>query len=185
MSDQNRRNCRVELAVYRDTKEEWERAVENDPNVASVSQLVRLAVNLYLNDDNDTSGASVAQDVHEHLTDLTTRQQKVLQRLDQVNGRLTEIRDAVVGTEVGPEIEALADDIFEELPTKQEMQTNSVFTDDFDVEGVPAPEPGTIEWLNEHFGAPKYQIQSALDYLREQTHSVQRSDQGQYYKEVQ
>lgn len=185
MSDQNRRSERIQLAVYPDTKEEWARAIKKDPNVDSISQLVRLAVNLYLNDDNDTSGASVAQDVHDHLSDLSTRQEKMLQRLDQVNGRVTDVRDAVVGTEVGPEIEALAEDVFEELPTEQEMQTDSVFTDDFDVDGVPAPEPGTVEWLTEHFGVPRYQIQSALDYLQEQTHSVKQSEDGQYYKEVQ
>jgi len=185
MSGQNRRSERIQLAVYPDTKEEWEQAIERDPNVDSISQLVRLAVNLYLNDDSNRSGASVAQDVHEHLTDLNTRQEKVLQRLDQVNGRVTDVRDAVIETEVGSEIEALADDVFEELPTKQEVQTNSVFTDDFDIDGVPAPEPGTVEWLTEHFGAPRYQIQSALDYLQEQTHSVKQSDDRHYYKEVQ
>jgi len=40
MSNEERRNAVVSLAVYPDTKDEWEDAVQEDPNTDPLSQLV-------------------------------------------------------------------------------------------------------------------------------------------------
>lgn len=182
MSDQTRRTAVVTLAVYPATKEEWEAAAENDPNADSLSQLVRVAVNRYLNEQFGDSSRGVSQDVHEQLTELNSQYGRLASEFDELKGQLTDIRDEVTGTTVGPEIEALAEDVFEALPSKQEAHTESVLSESGT--GVPAPKPGTVEWLATQFEAPQYHIQSALDHLQETTYAVQQTADGQYYKEV-
>lgn len=184
MSDEDRRNAVVSLAVYPETKEAWESAATDDPNADSLSQLIRVAVNRYLTDEQGGTQGELPQEVHEQLTDLNSQQKRLSQHLDEMKGQLADIREAVVGSSVGPETEALADDIFEILPSKMDLETNSVFPDDHNTGRVPPPEPGSIEWLADQFDVPRYQIQTALDHLQETTYAVQRTDDGEYYKEV-
>jgi hypothetical protein len=182
MSDENRRDAVISLAVYPDTKDEWESAAEKDPNADSLSQLVRVAVNRYLQDRANGSSGEVSQEMHEQLTELNTQQKQLAQHLDGLKGQLADIREAVTGESVGPETETLAEDIFDLLPSKKEVHTQPVLSESDD--GVPAPEPGSIEWLSQRLDMPRYQIQAALDHLQETTYSVQQTDDGCYFKEV-
>ena len=75
--------------------------------------------------------------------ELNTQQEQLAQHLDGIKGQLTDVREAVTGEAVGPETEALADDIFEMLPSKKEAHTEPVISETG--EGVPAPEQGSIE----------------------------------------
>jgi len=183
VSEEDRRNAVVSLAVYPGTKNEWEQAVEDDLNADTLSQLIRVAVSQYLHDDYGPSSQGLSEELYQQLTELISQQEKTLQRLDQLNGRLTDIREGMSGSQIDQETKALADEIFDVLPTEQEIQTDSVFADSQD-DGVPAPEPGTVEWLSGRFDVPRYQIQAALDHLQEMTYAVQESDDGQYYTEV-
>jgi len=54
MSNEERRNAVVSLAVYPDTKDEWEDAVQEDPNTDPLSQLVRVAVSQSLHNDSES-----------------------------------------------------------------------------------------------------------------------------------
>jgi hypothetical protein len=184
MSEEKQRDSRVSLAVYENTKDEWEQAVVEDPNADSLSQLIRVAVSQYLHDEYGSSTQGMSEEVHAQLNDLNSHQEATLQRLDQMNGRLGDVREALAGTEVDAETEALADEIFEVLPSEQDLHTNSVFADSTDDGSVPAPEPGTIEWLSERFDVPRYQIQAALDHLQEMTYAVQQAEDGIYYTEM-
>jgi predicted transcriptional regulator len=181
MSDEDRRNEIVTLAVYPDIKNQWESAAQDDPDADSLSQLVRVAVNRYLHDQVNGSSEEVSQEIHEQLTELNTQQEQLAQHLDGIKGQLTDVREAVTGEAVGPETEALADDIFEMLPSKK-AHTKPVISETAD--GVPAPEQGSIEWLSERLDVPRYQIQAALDHLQETTYAVSQTDDGRYYKEV-
>ena len=182
MNDEDRRNEIVTLAVYPDTKDEWESAAQDDPDADSLSQLVRVAVNRYLHDRASGSSGEVSQEIHEQLTELNTQQEQLAQHLDGIKGQLTDVREAVTGEAVGPETEALADDIFEMLPSKKEAHTEPVISETAD--GVPAPEQRSIEWLSERLDVPRYQIQAALDHLQETTYAVRETDDGRYYNEV-
>ena len=184
MSDRGQRSERVGIVVYPNTKEKWEQAAEDDPDADSLSQFVRVAVNRYLHDRSNGSNAEASEEIHEHLAELQTQQQSALQRLDGINGQLSDIRDAVVGSAVDSETKELAKDIFEMLPSEQDAQTDAVLSGEYDTNGVPAPEAGTVEWLSERLDAPRFQIQTALDHLQETTYAVQRTNDGQYYKEV-
>lgn len=112
MNDEDRRNEIVTFAVYPDTKDEWESAAQDDPDADSLSQLVRVAVNRYLHDRAKCSSGEVSQEIHGQLTELNTQQEQLAQHLDGIKGQLTDVREAVTGEAVGPETEALADDIF-------------------------------------------------------------------------
>lgn len=184
MSDENRRDAVVSLAVYPDTKEKWENASEEDPNADSLSQLVRVAVQRYLYErDNDSSG-EISEEVHELLRNMNNQQEALAQRMDELKGQLTDVREAVSGEEVSPEIEALAEDVFEALPTEEEVRTDSVFSGEFNTTGVPAPQPGSIEWLSDQLDTSRFRIQNALEYLQRSTYSIKRTNDGIYYKEV-
>lgn len=182
MSDEDRRNEIVTLAVYPDTKDQWESAAQDDPDADSLSQLVRVAVNRYLHDRANGSSGEVSQEIHEQLMELNTQQEQLAQHLNGIKGQLTDIREAVTGEAVGPETEALADDIFEMLPSKKEAHTEPVISETAD--GVPAPRQGSIEWLSERLDLPRYQIQTALAHLQETTYAVSQTDDSRYYKEV-
>jgi hypothetical protein len=60
-----------------------------------------------------------------------------------MNGRLNHVRAALAGIEVDAETEALADEMFEVVPSEQDLHTNPVFPDSTDDGSGPAPEPGT------------------------------------------
>lgn len=182
MSEQDHQDAVITVAVYPETKAEWEEAVEDDLNTDSLSQLIRLAVSQYLADQSSGTGGAFSEELHEPLTQLNTQQDRLTHQLDELEGQLADIREAVVGSTVGPETEALADDIFELLPSEKEVQTDPVLSED--ERGVPAPEPGSIEWLTEQFEAPRFQIQTALEHLQETTYAVQHTDDGLYYTEV-
>jgi hypothetical protein len=182
MNDESRRNAVVSLAVYPDTKDEWEEAAKDDPNADSLSQLIRVAVNRYLHEQTNPSGGDTSEEIHDELTELHTRQEQFEQHLDGIKGQLTDVREAVTKASVGPETEALAEDIFDLLPPKMEVHTEPALSGLDD--GVPAPQPGSVEWLSERLDVPRYQIQSALDHLRETTYAVQQTDDDCYFKEV-
>lgn len=181
MSEESRRTATVSLAVYPATKDEWEKTADADPNADSLSQLIRVAVNRYRHEQSDASGAGT-QDLQEQLTELNTQYERLAHTLDEVKGHLGEIRESVKGPTVRPEVEDLADEVFNLLPTKQEAHTESVLADQDD--GVPAPLPGSVEWLSDRLDAPQYQIQTALNHLQNTTYSVQQTDDGRYFTEV-
>lgn len=184
MTDQNRRDEMIGIKVYPDTKEEWEQAVEDDPDADTLSQLIRVAVSRHIYDRAGSSGGELSEEIHEHLTDIHTQQQSVVQRLNEINGQLTDVHDEVVGSAIDSDTKELAKDIFEVLPTEQEIQTSPALSGDYDTSGVPAPEPGSVEWLSGRFEAPRYKIQSALNHLQESTRAVKTTAEGRYYKEV-
>jgi hypothetical protein len=184
MTDRDCRDEMIGIKVYPDTKEEWEQAVKDDPDADTLSQLVRVAVSRHIHDRSGSTGGGISEEIHEHLTDLNTQQQSVAQRLNEINGQLKDIHDAIVGSAIDSETKELAEDIFDLLPTEQDVQTNPALSGDYDISGVPAPEPGEIEWLFGRLDAPQYQIQTALNHLQESTRAVKQTEDGQYYKEV-
>lgn len=179
MTDHETRDEVVTLAVYPSTKEEWERSVRDDPNADNLSQLVRVAVNRHL---HQSTQDGISDELHDQLASIGTQQDQIVQSFDEIKGQLTDIREAVAGSSVSPETKALASDIFELLPTEQDVNTDSVFADSED--GVPAPEHGSVEWLSDRLEVPRYQIQNALDHLIETTFAVQTNEEGAYFKEV-
>lgn len=181
MSEGSSRNAVVTLAVYPDTKEKWKKAVNEDPDADSLSQLIRVAVSRYLHEDTGSSEDAL-QEVHQQLTELNSQQNRLAQHLDEIKGQLTDIREAVTGSAAGPETEALAEDIFELIPTKKEVHTESVFPED--ESSVPPPAHGSVDWLSEQFDVPRYQVQASIDHLQDTTYAVQQTDDGCYYKEV-
>ena len=79
MNDEDRRNEIVTLAVYPDIKDQWESAVQDDPDADSLSQLVRVAVNRHFHDRVNGSSGAVSQEIHEQLTELNTQQEQLAQ----------------------------------------------------------------------------------------------------------
>jgi hypothetical protein len=118
------------------------------------------------------------------LTTISAGQDKLAQQLDEIKGQLSDVRDSVQGSAVRPEIEDLAEDVLETLPSESEIEIDPVMSGEFETGGVPAPQPGSKEWITERIDRSSLEIQAALDHLRESMYMVQRTEDGRYYKEV-
>lgn len=184
MSDRDQRSEMVGIAVYPETKEEWQQAAEDDLDADTLSQFIRVAVNRYIYNRSNGPGDEISEEVHDQLTELNAQQEALGRRLNEITAQLSEIREAVVGAEILSDTEELANDIFDLLPSKQDVQTDAALSGDYDPGTVPAPEPGTVEWLSNRLEASRYKIQTALDHLDKTTYAVDQTDEGQYFKEA-
>jgi len=167
------KEARINFAISEARKEQWEEAQEADPNTEYLSQLIRLAVEQYLNDDS-SDDAALPDDLETELRDLSSSQQTLLQRFDEMRSQLNDIREAV--STADPEVEALANRIFQQLPTESTIESDSVFDQD-------GPAPGTVEWLNDRVDASTYRIEAALRHLQTTTYAVHQSG-DQYYRDA-
>lgn len=96
MSDDDRRNAVVSLAVYPNTKEEWESAVRGDPDADTLSQLICVVVSRYIHERSSGSNRGVSEEFYEQLTELNTQQERLARHMDEIKGQLTDIREAVI-----------------------------------------------------------------------------------------
>lgn len=106
MSERDQRSEVVGTAMYPDPKEEWKQAVEDNPNSDSRSQPIRGAVSRHIHDRSCSAGGEISKEIHDDLTDLNTQQQSVVQRLNEINGHLKDIHEAVVGSAIDSETKA-------------------------------------------------------------------------------
>ncbi|WP_181685277.1 hypothetical protein [Halorhabdus salina] len=164
---------RITFDVSKERKERWRQALDSDPHTQYLSQFIRLAVEQYINDDG-SDGAELPPDLEEDLRDLTGTQQTLLRRLDEMRTQLDDIRESV-GSTTNPEVEALANDIFQQLPHESTIKSDSVLEPD----GSP---PGTVDWLQDRVEASSYRIEAALNHLQSTTYAVHQSD-DQYYRD--
>lgn len=109
--------ARVNLQVDDETKEEWEKHVEESPEFSTLSQLVRAAVHAEVNghsgDPTEATG---------------TADEEVLDRLSGLKGELRGVKDRLESVEANtkrdPAIEELKSDVFDLLPTEEELETH-------------------------------------------------------------
>jgi len=150
------------------TAPELMQAIEDDPNADSLSQLVRVAMQHYLSDTRE-AGSGLADAARDHLADLSETQQEIADQLDQIDTRLHDIHESVTSTNVSADIEHLADQIFDLLPSREDIELDPAIpdsrTDDAD-------HPGTIEWVAAQVDASVFEVQTALDHLQEVTYAV-------------
>jgi hypothetical protein len=177
VSDGDRQREQVHLNVYGGEKDKWRETVRNDPNVESLSQLVRVAVTQYIQSRKDGGGPGMnglAEDVDSLSRQLTSLEGQ----LREVQSSLEELSEPTVPPEWTEPSDELTAEVFEALPTVSEVQSGGA---------VDAPEPqlpGGKQWLFERIEAPNGEIVAALERLEATTHMVRQTPEGQYFKEV-
>lgn len=193
----------VNIQVTKDRKERWEEAVKESPEVGTLSGFIRGAVEARINGHtNGTNGHTADSDA---LNEILEAVQETNSRLNQLEGRVSTVEGLVRGD---PEIEEVADSLFEILPTEEELQprqferrsgeTVAIETsvdswgDDRnevpigDLNDAQLARSGHILGLAEVLGESPYNVEKALENLMEETYVVattERDGETLYYRE--
>ena len=168
------------FAVDADTKGEWEKHVK-EGGYSSLSHLIRVAMSREVEEESsissDSSSSQTSPETIDKIGTIEERIQELEGNVHEVNSRLKSVEQEV--SRPSSDVQTLASDVFDILPTAGEVESASVVTND-------GPLIGIVKWLTDRpeLDASRVGIQSALEHLEESTSSVQQNDKGQYYKEV-
>ena len=169
----------VKVAVEPEKKDRWEEAVSDTPNVGTLSGLVRLAVEQHIG-GNGHGADGASEEVAENLSELVEQNRQVINRLDGLEVRLSTVEQAV---QQDPDVQALANDVFAVLPTKEQVEDDGLPDQLPEEHGGPTANSGTVEDIAALVDASELKVQQALDKLQADTARVP-SDDGRYWKEV-
>lgn len=179
MTDEDGRTV-TSFSVDADTKEKWKNHVK-EGGYSSLSHLIRVAVSREVEEESsvgsDSTPSQTSSEVLDKLSTLEERLQEVEGNVHEVNSRLKSVEQEV--SRPSSDVQILASDVFDILPTGSEVESAGVVTND-------GPSVGTVEWLTDRpeLDASRIGVESALEHLEESTSLVQQNDDGQYYKEV-
>jgi len=111
-------NTRVGLQASKETKKRWEEYVEDNPEVSSVSQLIRTAVADYIDGTatavTDDSGDGLSPTEAQRLDGIESVVREMQETVDDVDGRLADVQRHVSRES---ELTAVENDIYALLPT--------------------------------------------------------------------
>jgi len=177
MSEKSRFN----MVIPEKQKERWEDYVEENPDVTSLSQLVRQAVETEIA-QGSTSDATVGMDevARERLSELLEDTKKIKSGIENVEDRLIHIEQEVRDN---PEISELAADVFEVLPSREDIE-------DYHKGRQPGQNEvgaGTVEEFADRLGREESRIERALEKLQNEIALVYTTDEfgnkTRYYKQ--
>jgi len=173
--------ARFNMVIPETQKERWQEYAEDSPDVTSLSQLVRRAVETEIATDavsqESASGDEVAR---ERLSELLEDTKKIRTQIENVEDRLYHIEQEVRDN---PEISDLAADVFEILPSRKEVTEYHG--------GRPAKRndigSGTVSEFATRLDREETQIEKALEKLQNEIALVYTTgefgDETVYYKE--
>ena len=144
-------NTRVGLQASKETKKRWEEYVEDNPEVSSVSQLIRTAVADYIDGTatavTDDSGDGLSQTEARRLDGIESAVREMQETVDDVDGRLADVQRHISResnlTEVESEIYALLPttdpsnldwDNMPEIRREEATHTPEQIADELDIE---------------------------------------------------
>lgn len=185
-SDYDKEN--VNLWVDPERKDRWQAFLEEDSEFQYLSQLIRQAVEREIQQSqNGDDSVELSESVVNNFDDLRGSINQLEQVMQEVEKRLTglerEVRD-------DPEVRDLANNIFELLPTKDEIneyqsivrRTGSRPPDNTE----PRIKSGLVPDIAAEVETTEHRARQALDRLQQDTHqvhSMQRDGETRYYKE--
>ena len=106
--------ARVNVSVEDEQKNRWEDHVEDSPEYTTLSQLVRSAIEAEIADETGSQsfeGPGMNQDILEQFGELKSEIRNVKDRLGRVEENVKQ----------NPELEELASEVFDILPTKDDL----------------------------------------------------------------
>lgn len=177
---------RFNMVLAPDQKEQWEDYRDENPNVDSLSHLVRLAVSKEIASSTRTDARESSDDLEAHLAELVDQNQEVVERLKSLEARLGTVEQSL---QEDPDIQKLANEVFAVLPTADDIE-------DWDAPQNPLPDK-----LPEEQGGPivysgdpsdiadlldvsDLKVRKALDKVQSDTARVRERGDGRYFKEV-
>jgi len=177
MSEKSRFN----MVVPEKQKERWEQYVEENPDVTSLSQLVRQAVEAEIAQSNTSHVAGGSDEVaRERLSELLGDTKKIRSGIENIEDRLYHVEQEVRDN---PEISELAADLFEILPSRDQIE-------DYHKGGQPGKNElgaGTMSEFADRLGKDESRVERALEKLQNEIALVYTTnefgDETRYYKE--
>jgi len=178
----------VKVAVEPERKERWDRSVSDNPNVGTLSGLVRLAVEREIGGRPESEDMS--EDVSEVLSELVEENRQLNNRVQAMEARLGTIEQSV---QHDPEVQSLKNDVFAVLPTKDQYEDYNdpsvalpaKLPED---EGGPLAYSGSVADVAALLDSSGLQVQRALDKLQSDTARLQETEthdgELRYFKEV-
>lgn len=118
MSDTDNGRARFNLLLAPEQKERWEEYADDNPEVDSLSHLVRLAVQKEMTGANPRGNDDTSAEVAQRLSEVIEQSREVTNRLQSVEARLNAIEQAV---QDDPALTKLANDVFAVLPTDDQI----------------------------------------------------------------
>jgi len=154
----------VSVKIPRDMKQTWEEYAEENPDVDSVSHLIRLSVMKEMNaSDESETGSSVEQ---------AEAPAEVLKSLKRIQNSISEVDDRLTAIEKGSKAEGpgfeVQNTVFEILP--EVAMPPSLPPEDLDTEKTVTPAE-----VAETVGLPEEDVSKALIMLHENMNQVVRA----------
>lgn len=154
----------VSVKIPRETKQMWEEYAEENPNVDSVSHLIRLSVTKEMNASNEPEQGTDVQQVEASA--------EVLESLKRIQNSITEVDDRLTAIEKESEAEGPGFDIqntvFESLP-------ETPMPPAFPPEEIDPSRAFTPAEISSNVGLAEDEVAKALIKLHENTASVVRA----------
>ncbi|WP_114575565.1 hypothetical protein [Saliphagus sp. LR7] len=182
MSDKTKR---VNLAISEGKKERWEEYHQNNPELQSMADLVRTAVEREIaREENETPVESGASD--QKVAQILDKMDLLSDRMKSFEGRLKNIEER---TTTNPEINRLKGEIYEILPDEKpgsegwedEVYTINKAGGTGTTKGMPDGWEGTPEALADALDEPIHLVEEAVEKLEEASKSVWMTEDGEYY----
>lgn len=185
-SDQDYDKESVNLWVDPEQKERWEQYLAEESEFQYLSQLVRQTVEREINTDGRPGDPHLGGDLESQFDDLSTAVNELADTIDGFEARLTSIERKVRDD---PELRKLANEVFEILPTKDEINNYESLVKEAGSRPPTHVEPRSKSGLVADFAAAidasEHRVRQALDKLQRDTHqvySLERDGETRYYK---
>lgn len=170
-------NDRVNLSVDANTKAEWQAYVNEHPEVASLSQLVRMAVSSEIRNHNQEHEES--DEIADTLSSILDEQRNTHNRLESIENRLTRVEERITPDRRSKELHSRLFDVLPSGPRLDEYDEGNVppYLPE-DVEGSPEANSGYVEHIAAALEEDTLKVERAIESLSDQTARVRmRTDE--------
>lgn len=179
----------VSTQITKQQRDEWKQYAEDNPNIDSLSHLLRLAVTKEIQSDNNSSSNTANTDaIESQLSEVLESIQELDSRIHEANSRLDGVERQL--TNSAPEVKELANRVFEILPTEAELIADThqpVIDADDEHSSGRVVQTGRIDHLATHLGVEEVRVGEALQKLQEDTALINTrsiNNETRYFKEV-
>lgn len=176
----------VSAQIATEKREEWESYVDENPNVNSISHLIRLSVAKEIHGQKQQkAGSSPA--VEQGFTDVLESVGDLSIKLDQLSERMNDVEREV--RQDSDEVTDVAGQVFDVLPTEDVLITDtheSVIPTE-ERGGVGMIKSGRVDHISTRLGISEILVGEALEKLQTDTalvHSKSIGGHRRFYKEV-
>lgn len=163
----------VNFLVDQEVKEEWEQHVKDSGEFSSLSQLIRTAVHREVEGQHE-QGGGVPDGLAQEVAEIADRTSRLDDQMDRVVGTLDDLNQQV--GETPGDVQDLASDVFEALPTEAELHgeqgSGMVGEDEAPAVVGDTVQTGQMADIADHLREPRYRVREAIEHLQQSTSMI-------------